>query len=201
MFLEDLTGLVELLQGRRWETDKELVRPISNSRHSASSRAVKENWEMILSSRFYDAVAFAGKLHANQVRKGSETPYIAHLLSVTSIAIEHGADEDEAVAALLHDAIEDQGGATIREEIRRRFGDHVVEIVDGCTDAEDIPKPPWRERKEAHIAHVRHASRSVLLVVAADKLHNARTILVDYRRSGKLLWDRFTGGRKGTLWY
>jgi len=102
---------------------------------------------------------------------------------------------------LLHDAIEDAGGAAAREEIRRRFGDGVVDIVDGCTDAEVIPKPPWRERKEAYIAHVAHASRSVRLVSMADKLHNAQSILRDYRAHGEELWHRFRGGREGTLWY
>src|SRR5436190_10063419 len=119
---------------------------------------------MALSPRFEDALTYATRLHADQVRKGTGIPYIAHRLAVASIALEHGADEDEAIAALLHDAIEDQGGATTREEIRRRFGDRVVGIVDGCSDTDVSPKPPWRERKEAYIAHVRVASPSVRLV-------------------------------------
>ena len=156
---------------------------------------------MVLSARFEEALTFATQLHAQQVRKGTAIPYIAHLLAVTSIVLENGGNEDEAIAALLHDAIEDQGGAPTREEIRRRFGNTVVEIVDGCTDAEVIPKPPWRPRKEAYIAQVRHASASVRLVSAADKLHNARSILADYRVLGEALWRRFAGGREGTLWY
>jgi GTP pyrophosphokinase len=154
-----------------------------------------------LTARFEDALVYAARLHAEQRRKGTDIPYVAHLLGVASIALEHGADEDEVVAALLHDAIEDQGGAATREEIRRRFGDRVVDIVDGCTDAEVVPKPPWRERKESYIAHVRSASPSVRLVSASDKLHNARAILSDYRAHGEALWSRFTGGREGTLWY
>jgi len=154
-----------------------------------------------LTPRFTDALAWACALHASQRRKGSGTPYIAHLLGVCSTVLEHGADEDEAVAALLHDAIEDQGGAQARQQIRDRFGEAVVAIVDGCTDADVQPKPPWRQRKEAYLAHLPHAAPSVLLVSAADKLYNARTILLDYRRIGEQLWDRFKGGREGTLWY
>src|SRR3954470_1989487 len=119
------------------------------------------------SGRFRDALVYAAELHVDQVRKGSDTPYVAHLLAVTSLVLEHGASEDEAIAALLHDAIEDQGGAATREEIRRRFGDAVTAIVDGCTDADVIPKPPWRARKEAYVAHVRTAPPSVRLVSSA----------------------------------
>lgn len=155
----------------------------------------------MLSERFTAALVYATQLHANQVRKGSGVPYIAHLLGVASITLEYGANEDEAIAALLHDAVEDQGGAATREEIRRRFGDKVTEIVDGCTDADAIPKPPWRKRKEAYIAHIPTASPSVLLVSVADKLYNARSILKDYRVLGESLWERFQGGREGTLWY
>jgi GTP pyrophosphokinase len=156
---------------------------------------------MMLSKRFTDALTFATQLHANQTRKGGKVPYIAHLLGVASIALEHGANEDEAIAALLHDAIEDQGGAATREEIRRRFGDIVTEIVDGCTDSDTTPKPPWRQRKEAYIAHIPKASASVLLVSASDKLYNARSILNDYRLIGENVWERFHGGKDGTLWY
>jgi (p)ppGpp synthase/HD superfamily hydrolase len=156
---------------------------------------------MMLSDRFTEALIYARELHATQVRKGSGVPYIAHLLGVASIALEYGANEDEAIAALLHDAIEDQGGNTTREEIRRRFGDIVTEIVDGCTDADTIPKPPWRQRKEDYIAHLPTASASVRLVSAADKLYNAATILKDYRILGDSIWSRFKGGKEGSLWY
>jgi GTP pyrophosphokinase len=155
----------------------------------------------MLTARFEEALTYATRLHSTQVRKGTNTPYVAHLLGVASIALENGADEDEAIAALLHDAVEDQGGAATREEIRRRFGDRVAEIVDGCTDAEVIPKPPWRARKEAYIQHLALASPSVRLVSASDKLYNARAILLDYRALGEDLWQRFTGGRDGSLWY
>ncbi len=103
---------------------------------------------MILSHRFTQALVYATELHAEQIRKGSKVPYISHLLGVASIALEYGADEDEAIAALLHDAIEDQGGQTVRAEIRVRFGERVTEIVDGCTDTDTTPKPPWAERKK-----------------------------------------------------
>jgi (p)ppGpp synthase/HD superfamily hydrolase len=156
---------------------------------------------MNLSSRFRDALIFAAELHADQMRKASEVPYIAHLLGVTGIALEHGADEDEAIAALLHDAVEDQGGQRTADEIRRRFGDRVAEIVLGCTDADTIPKPPWRARKEAYIAHIEHASPSICLVSAADKLYNARSVLADFRRLDDEVWSRFNGGKDGTLWY
>jgi GTP pyrophosphokinase len=155
----------------------------------------------LLTDRFTQALAFAAELHREQIRKGSGVPYVGHLLGAASLALDYGADEDEAIAALLHDAIEDQGGAATREEIRRRFGDRVTAIVDGCTDAEVIPKPPWRERKESHLAHLKVATPSVRLVSAADKLHNALCILRDYRTKGEPLWERFRGGKDGTLWY
>lgn len=155
----------------------------------------------MLSERFTQALTYAHQLHAHQVRKGSGVPYIAHLLGVASIALEYGANEDEAIAALLHDAIEDQGGTATRAEIRRRFGDTVTAIVDGCTDSDTTPKPPWRQRKEAYLAHLATASPSVLLVSASDKLYNARSILKDYCLVGESLWQRFQGGKDGTLWY
>jgi GTP pyrophosphokinase len=154
-----------------------------------------------LGERFDEALLHARHLHARQRRKGSGIPYIAHLLAVAALVIEHGGTEDEAIAGLLHDAIEDQGGAATREEIRSRFGDAVVEIVDGCTDAETVPKPPWQARKERYIAHMAVASPSVVLVSASDKLHNARAILGDYRCIGEELWSRFTANRAQTLWY
>jgi len=156
---------------------------------------------MKLSRRFSEAMLFAAELHAEQERKGSGAPYAAHLLSVAGLAMENGADEDEAIAALLHDAVEDQGGAATREEIRRRFGAPVAEIVAGCSDTDQTPKPPWRDRKEACLAHLGHASPSVRLVSACDKLDNVRSLIAAYRRLGEPLWDRFRGGRDGTLWY
>ncbi len=156
---------------------------------------------MPLTERFEQALVFAAQLHKEQRRKGSGVPYVSHLLSVAGLVIEHGGDEDEAIAALLHDAIEDQGGDEAREEVRRRFGDQVTEIVDGCTDADTNPKPPWRQRKETYIERLSTASRSVRLVSAADKLHNARSVLRDYREVREEVWLLFQGGRDGTLWY
>jgi (p)ppGpp synthase/HD superfamily hydrolase len=153
------------------------------------------------SDRFYEALGFAAGLHAQQRRKGSDVPYIAHLLAVTAIVLEHGGGEDEAIAALLHDAVEDQGGPPMLAEIRARFGDQVAEIVAGCTDTDQAHKPSWRPRKERYIAHLQHAPYAVRFVSAADKLHNARSVLADYRQHGEALWPRFTGNRDGTLWY
>ena len=155
----------------------------------------------MLTARFQQALVYAFQLHRTQHRKGADIPYISHLLAVAALVLEYGGDEDEAIAALLHDAIEDQGGARVREEIRVRFGDRVTEIVDGCTDAETIPKPSWKQRKEAYVEHIPHAPASVRLVSASDKLHNARAILADYREMGDALWGRFRGKKEGTLWY
>ncbi len=151
--------------------------------------------------KFEDALVYATRLHRDQIRKGTEVPYVTHLLAVASIVGEDGGTEDEVVAALLHDAPEDRGGKERLEEIRGRFGNEVAEIVDGCTDTYEDPKPEWRPRKEAYVAHVAEASPSIRLVSAADKLHNARSILADLRAVGDELWDRFTGGKEGTLWY
>ncbi len=156
---------------------------------------------MILSERFDQALVYARQLHAAQFRKGNKVPYIAHLLAVAAIVLENSGSEDEAIAALLHDAVEDQGGAKTREKIRKRFGDKVTSIVDGCTDADSIPKPLWKDRKQAHLKKLSSASSSVILVSAADKLHNARTILNDYRLIGDEVWARFTVGKIDTLWY
>ena len=156
---------------------------------------------MKLTGRFDDALLLASQLHREQVRKASGVPYISHLLAVAAVVLEHGGTEDEAIAALLHDAIEDQGGAATRELICEKFGDAIVEIVDGCTDAETLPKPPWEQRKQAHLEAIRGAPAAVLLVTAADKLHNARSILNDLRQLGEDLWPRFSGGKVGTLWY
>lgn len=156
---------------------------------------------MLLSTRFEEALVFAHGLHAHQLRKGGAIPYISHLLSVAALVLEYGGDEDEAIAGLLHDAVEDQGGETTRQEIRRRFGETVVAIVDGCSDSDTSPKPPWQARKEAYLAHLRTAPPSVLLVSAADKLHNLRSLLTDYRLVHEALWQRFKTGKQGTLWY
>jgi (p)ppGpp synthase/HD superfamily hydrolase len=160
-----------------------------------------EHLEHPLTSRFSEALRLACDLHRVQSRKGTQTPYVAHLLGVASIALEHGATEDESIAALLHDAVEDQGGAATATLIEDRFGKVVADIVRECSDTDVVPKPPWRRRKEAYIDHVRTANASVRLVSACDKLHNARTLVSDYRDVGEALWARFAGGREGTLWY
>jgi (p)ppGpp synthase/HD superfamily hydrolase len=166
---------------------------------------------------YEDALAYAAGLHAAHFRKGPDhgprIPYIAHLLSVSSLVWEAigtrvpGTDEptnqDLAIAGLLHDAVEDQGGRPVLEEIRRRFGDHVARIVDECSDADQMPKPPWRERKEAHIAHMATASKGALVVIAADKLHNVTCMIDDYLTDGDELWERFDAPCKpgDIFWY
>jgi (p)ppGpp synthase/HD superfamily hydrolase len=153
------------------------------------------------------AFAFAAELHEKQYRKDSGIPYLSHLMAASSLVLEHGGDEDQAIAALLHDALEDQGDSYpggvegLRREIERRFGAGVILIVEGCTDSDTLPKPPWRARKEAYIAHLATAPTEVLRVSAADKLHNARSILSDYREIGDVLWNRFTADREQVLWY
>jgi (p)ppGpp synthase/HD superfamily hydrolase len=154
-----------------------------------------------LTQRFQEALNLATKVHAGQYRKGKDVPYIAHLLAVTALVLENGGDEDEAIAALLHDTIEDQRDKISLQEIRQQFGDKVAGTVDGLTDAKTWPKRPWRQRKEAYIAHLRQSSPSERLVSASDKLHNARSLLYDYRTTGESIWQRFNGGKEGTLWY
>jgi (p)ppGpp synthase/HD superfamily hydrolase len=156
---------------------------------------------MTLTARFDLALQYTALVHAGQTRKGGGTPYLAHLLGVASLALEYGADEDEAIAALLHDAVEDAGGAGRLADIRGRFGGRVAEIVWGCTDSDATPKAPWRERKEAYLARVPELSASARLVSAADKLHNSRAYLRRYRQAGESIWADFQGGRAGTLWY
>jgi (p)ppGpp synthase/HD superfamily hydrolase len=151
--------------------------------------------------KFEEALLYAARLHREQKRKGTDTPYVTHLLAVAAIVGEDGGTEDEVVAALLHDAPEDQGGEERLEDIRARFGDGVAKIVAGCTDTYEEPKPAWRPRKEAYVARMASAPPSVRLVSSADKLHNARSILADLRAVGDDLWHRFTGGKEGTLWY
>jgi (p)ppGpp synthase/HD superfamily hydrolase len=153
------------------------------------------------SSRFIDAIAYATLAHAGQVRKGSSIPYFSHLLAVAAIVLEYGGDEDSAIAALLHDVVEDAGGRPRLDDIRARFGDTVAQIVEGCTDADTLPKPPWRGRKETYIARLAAESAGVHLVSASDKLHNTRSLLADHHELGAALWNRFSGGKYGTLWY
>src|SRR5687767_3710094 len=158
-------------------------------------------------SRFAEGLQTATMLHAGQTRKGTNIPYIAHLLGVASFALYYGADEDEAIGALLHDSIEDArpplGADGVRKWIHFRFGERVLQIVEGCTDSDVTPKPPWLERKKAYLARVRNEPASVILVSAADKLHNAGTVLTDFRKHGDELWGRFNpeAGKDGTVGY
>ena len=168
---------------------------------SKPQRAQGTQRSINLGRRFLRAVAFAAKKHAGQTRKASAIPYIAHLMGVASLVLEAGGDEDLAIAALLHDVVEDCGGAPMLKEVRRRFGPRVAQVVDGCTDADTSPKPPWRERKETYIRHLKDADADTRLVSAADKLNNVRSIISDYREVGESVWSRFNGGRDGTLWY
>lgn len=154
-----------------------------------------------LTHRFVEAVAYATKLHLGQARKGSGVPYVGHLLGVCSLVLEERGTEDVAIAALLHDAGEDQGGEARLVEIRRLFGADVESIVRACSDTLLQEKPDWQTRKEQYLVHLEHQSRSVLLVSLADKLFNARAILRDYPTEGEALWGRFTGDRDAQLWY
>jgi (p)ppGpp synthase/HD superfamily hydrolase len=155
----------------------------------------------MLTQRFDEAFRYAHQLHRSQERKDTSIPYISHLMTVAALVIEHGGSEEQAIAALLHDAAEDQGGAATLQEIRSLFGDAVAQIVSDCTDAWTDPKPEWRARKEAYLKELPHKSQASLLVSLADKTHNAEAILLDYQELGAALWDRFNGGADGTRWY
>ena len=169
---------------------------------SEAKAGVKEKIRSVrLSPQFEKALIYATRIHGGQPRKKTRIPYIAHILGVAAIALEYGANETEAIAALLHDAVEDCGGAKRLRDIDRKFGKQVARIVEGCTDTDQKPKPPWLERKKAYVEHVRHASMPTKLVSASDKLHNVRAILMDYRQEGEKLWSRFGGGKQGALWY
>jgi len=150
----------------------------------------------ILSSRFEEAFLLAHQLHARQKRKRSNTPYIAHLMSVAALVLEDGGSEDEAIAALLHDAVEDQGGVKTLKDIEKRYGKKVAYIVESCSDAYSFPKPPWRSRKEAYIAHVPKSSPEARRVSLADKVHNARSILRDLRQNEKKPGKNSMGAKK-----
>jgi (p)ppGpp synthase/HD superfamily hydrolase len=155
-----------------------------------------------LGRRFQDALGYAAELHNMQTRKASDVPYVGHLLSVAGLVIEADGTETEAIAALLHDAAEDQGGDATLAEISERFGQEVAAIVAECSDTVVTPKPPWRQRKEDYIAHLDSASPSTILVSVADKLDNARAILRDLRRHGPQVWQRFsTSDPFDHLWY
>jgi (p)ppGpp synthase/HD superfamily hydrolase len=165
------------------------------------ARAKSKGEKPFVTARFTEALGYAANLHARQIRKRTRRPYIGHLLGVTSIVIEYGGDEEMAIAALLHDAVEDQGGLARLREIRRKFGKRVARIVDGCTDSYTEPKPPWRARKLAYIQRVAAEPDDVRLVSAADKLSNARETLHELRVRGDSVFEKFEGKKEGTLWY
>jgi len=157
-----------------------------------------------LTARFDRALLFATRAHSAQLKKGTTVPYIAHLLGVASLVLEAGGDEDLAIAALLHDVAEDCGGLPMLRNVRKLFGKRVAHVVDGCSDYRGpagAPKPEWRQRKETYLRHLHAADSDVRLVSAADKLHNSRQILADYREIGDRVFERFTGKREGALWY
>lgn len=158
-----------------------------------------QTWQ--LSCRFDDAFLYAHEAHRSQRRKKTDRPYISHLMGVASLVLQYGGDEEQAIAALLHDVVEDCGGAPRLAEIREKFGERVARIVDGCTDSDEIPKPPWRQRKESYIQRVKTEATDVLIVSAADKLYNMREILMDLRDAGPGVWERFSGKKDGSLWY
>lgn len=156
-----------------------------------------------LTERYLDALRLAYKLHSGHFRKHKHVPYLSHLMSVSSLVLENGGSENEAIAALLHDAVEDQGGRATLNLIKDQFGPDVSSLVEACTDAATIPKPPWKERKEAFLKSLQNAPEAVMRIVMADKLHNLRAIYRDLVLSdgSDLAWEIFTGGKEGTLWY
>jgi (p)ppGpp synthase/HD superfamily hydrolase len=154
-----------------------------------------------LGPRLQRAFRYAAEKHAGQTRKQSAVPYLSHLMAVASLVLEAGGDEDMAIAALLHDVVEDCGGMPRLREVRKQFGSRVAKIVEGCTDSFSEPKREWMERKKGYLREVKHADAKTRLVSASDKLHNVRTILADYRQDGEAIWTRFSGKKEGTLWY
>jgi len=152
-------------------------------------------------ARFIEALRVAASIHADGVRKQTTISYVSHILATCAMAMEHGANEDQAIAALFHDAIEDIRPVTAVRVTIGWFGAEVLRIVEGCTDADTDPKPAWRPRKEAYLAHLAEADQAILLVSASDKLHNARAIVGDLRMIGDTLWGRFAAPRDDKLWY
>jgi GTP pyrophosphokinase len=155
----------------------------------------------LLGKRFLDAFLFAARAHARQTRKGTEVPYVSHVMGVASLVLEAGGNEDQAIAALLHDVVEDCGGAPMLRQVERRFGPRVARLVEGCTDTDAHPKPPWLGRKQDYIRRLRDEDEDTRLISAADKLYNVRSLLSHYRECGEAVWARFNGKRDGTLWY
>jgi len=154
-----------------------------------------------LGPRLQRAFRYAAGKHAGQTRKQTAIPYFSHLMAVASLVLEAGGDEDLAIAALLHDVVEDCGGVPTLRDVEKKFGPRVAKVAEGCTDTVLDPKPPWRQRKEDYLRELKDADSDTRLVSAADKLHNVRSILTDYRQQGETIWSRFNGKKDGTLWY
>lgn len=152
-------------------------------------------------NRINQAFLMASNLHKDQIRKGSDVPYLSHLMGVAYFVLENGGSENQAIASLLHDAVEDQGGESTLTLIREEFGQEVADLVLQCSDSIGEPKPPWRERKEAYLEHLAIAPKEVLEIVIADKTCNLLSVYKDYLRLGDDLWDIFVGKKDGTLWY
>ncbi len=159
----------------------------------------------VLTERFERALLYATRLHADDIKRATGAPYIAHLLGVCALVLDDGGDEDEAIAALLHDALEDHPSPTRRDEIRREFGVRVLHLVEIATDTpggdEGGAKPPWGPRKQAHLEHLAAAAPRDCRVPLADKLNNARAILREYRDKGEAIWSRFKAGKDAQLRY
>jgi (p)ppGpp synthase/HD superfamily hydrolase len=159
----------------------------------------------VLTERFTQAFAFASVVHASQTRKGTAVPYLSHVMGVASLVLEHGADEDTAIAALLYRAPEDRGGYAMLAQIKARFGDRVAAIVEGCTDSFEDPKPRWSTRKSSHLAHLSDAqagaNTAICMVTVADKLNNARAMLRDLRDTGTSVFDRYNATQQQVGWY
>jgi (p)ppGpp synthase/HD superfamily hydrolase len=160
----------------------------------------KEN-KIFLSPKFEEALILANRIHADQTRKDSGAPYLSHILGVTALVLEDGGTEEEAIAALLHDAAEDHGGEEMLSTIREKFGEKLEQIVRECSDTLEMPKPPWKGRKEQHLDELKTALPETIRVMLADKVYNARNLQRSLEKSGPQTWDNFKGGREGTLWY
>lgn len=177
---------------------RRVAKTVNNPRRASGKKAIAVPK---LGTRLQRAFRYAAEKHEGQTRKQTAIPYLSHLMAVASLVLEAGGDEDMAIAALLHDVVEDCGGMPRLREIRRQFGPRVARIVEGCTDSFVDPKPEWTERKREYLREVKHADAETRLVSASDKLHNVRTILADYRKDGEAIWTRFSGRKEGTLWY
>ena len=151
--------------------------------------------------KYLEAYVYSFELHKKQTRKGSNIPYFTHLSSVSNLIIENNGTTTQAIAGLLHDAVEDQGGAKTLAAIKRKFGPKVAKIVDQCSDTTIKPKPPWKTRKIKYIKDIKNKTQDTLLVSLCDKYHNANCILSDYQKVGEEIWDRFTASKQETFWY